>query len=210
LKTKPADTKDKYSLSFTTGALFHRESLKLAQLYLEFGDWIAVRDIVLNKNLLQARTLNTAKRVCREVISRLKTLPSEALKLLVDGNEQERTYLLWIAVCHRYRFIADFAGEILRERYITLKTELNHEDYDAFFSRKAEWHDELDGIAKSTKGKLRQVLFKMLIQAGLLSTKNLIIPAIISPRLMSVIQQSSQQDVYYLPIHDSEIKGLRG
>ncbi|NCO20267.1 MAG: DUF1819 family protein, partial [Gammaproteobacteria bacterium] len=30
---------DRYSMSFTTGSLFHRESVKLAALYLDLGDW---------------------------------------------------------------------------------------------------------------------------------------------------------------------------
>ena len=67
---------NRYSMSFTTGGLFHLESVKLAALYLGLGDWSEVREKVISKNLLQYRTLNTLKRVCREVISRLKALDS--------------------------------------------------------------------------------------------------------------------------------------
>ncbi len=123
-------------MSFTTGCLFHRESVQLAVLFLEFNDWNAVRDKVLSDNLLQARTLNTSKRVCREIISRLKTLDPREINLLVHSSAQEQGYLLWMAVCRRYKFIADFAVEVVRERYISLKTDLHYEDYDAFFNRK--------------------------------------------------------------------------
>ena len=54
-------------MSFTTGSLFHRESVELAALFLDQGEWNAVRDKVLYGNLLQARTLNTLKRVCQEI-----------------------------------------------------------------------------------------------------------------------------------------------
>ena len=159
-------------MSFTTGSLFHCESVKLAALYLELGDWNAVRDKVISNNLLQTRTLNTLKRVCREVISRLKTLSIEELDFLVEVNPQEQGYLLWLATCRQYRFIADFAIEVLRERYITLKTDVNHEDFDSFFNRKSEWHTELDVIQPTTRNKLRQVLFRILREAGLLASNN--------------------------------------
>ena len=208
LKIRPADSPDKYSLSFTTGALFHRESVMLAQLYLDRGDWISVRDIVLKENLLQTRTMNTLKRVSSEIVSRLKTLSSDELQFLVDGSDQEQAYLLWLAVCRRYRFIADFAAEVVRERYISLKKDLTHEDYDSFCGRKSEWHSELNQISPATKGKLRQVLFKMLREAGLLSAENMINAAMLSPRLLKLIESGNSRDVFYLPIHDSELKGL--
>ena len=180
----------------------------LAQLYLDRGDWISVRDIVLKENLLQTRTMNTLKRVSSEIVSRLKTLSSVELQFLVDGSDQEQAYLLWLAVCRRYRFIADFAAEVVRERYISLKKDLTHEDYDSFCGRKSEWHSELNQISPATKGKLRQVLFKMLREAGLLSAENMINAAMLSQRFLELIESGNSRDVFYLPIHDSELKGL--
>lgn len=195
-------------MSFTTGSLYHRESVKLAALYLELGDWNAVRDKVISNNLLQTRTLNTLKRVCREVISRLKTLSIEELDFLVEANLQEQDYLLWLATCRRYRFIADFAIEVLRERYITLKTDVNHEDFDSFFNRKSEWHAELDAIQPTTRNKLRQVLFRILREAGLLASNNIINAAILSPELLNAISHNNRRDVLFLPVFESDLKGM--
>ena len=195
-------------MSFTTGSLFHHESVKLAALYLELGDWNAVRDKVISNNLLQTRTLNTLKRVCREVISRLKTLSIDELHFLVEANPQEQGYLLWLATCRRYRFIADFAIEVLRERYITLKTDVNHEDFDSFFNRKSEWHAELDAIQPTTRNKLRQVLFRILREAGLLASNNIINAAILSPELLNAISHNNRRDVLFLPVFESDLKGM--
>ena len=199
---------DRYSMSFTTGSLFHRESVKLAALYLELGDWNSVRGRVIAENLLQTRTMNTLKRVCQEVISRLKTLSSGELEFLVDGNHQEQAYLLWLAVCRRYRFIADFAVEVLRERYITLKTDLSYEDFDSFFNRKSDWHSELDEIRPATRSKLRQVLFKILREADLLTANNLINAAMLSPRLLDALIRGSRRDLLYFPAFESDLKGM--
>lgn len=196
-------------MSFTTGSLFHRESVELASLNLGLGGWSSVRDKVIAENVLQARTLNTRKRVCREIISRLRTLSRTELELLVEGSHQEQACILWFAVCRRYRFIADFAVEVLRERYITLKSDLNHEDFDSFFSRKSEWHLELDEITPTTRGKLRQVLFKMLREADLLTTNNTIHAAMLSPRLLNLIYQGNGMDILYLPVFESDVKGMQ-
>lgn len=195
-------------MSFTTGGLFYRESVKLAVLYLELMEWNAVKDKVLSENLLQARTLNTSKRVCREIISRLNKLNPNELSLLVKANPQEQGYLLWLAVCRRYRFIADFAVEVLRERFITLKTNLSHEDFDFFFNKKSEWHSELDEIRPTTRNKLRQVLFKILREAGLLTENNMINAAMISPELLNVLPHGNRRNILFFPAFESDLKGM--
>ncbi|MBE0574415.1 MAG: DUF1819 family protein [Desulfuromonadales bacterium] len=199
-------SKDHYIMSFSTGGLFHRESVKLVELYLNLYDWESVRDKVIEENLLQTRTQNTLKRVCREIGSRLKTLSQGELEFLVEGSHQEQAYILWLAVCRRYKFVADFAIEVLRERFITLKTDLSYEDFDAFFNRKSEWHMELDEITPATRSKLRQVLFKILREVDLLSTNNMINAAMLSPRLLDLIHQGSRSDVLFFPVFESELK----
>lgn len=196
-------------MSFTTGGLFHRESVEVAALYLDLGDWDAVRDKVIAENFLQARTLSTLKRICREIISRLGTLGPSELEFLVESSQQEQAYLLWLAVCRRYDFIADFAVEVLRERYITLKSDLTHEDFDSFFNGKSEWHFELDEIAPATRDKLRQVLFRILREADLLTANNIILAAMLSPRLLCLIQQGGGREILHFPVFESDVKGMK-
>jgi hypothetical protein len=197
----------RYCMSFTTGGLFLHESVKLAELFLELATWPAVRLQVLAANLLQARTQSSAKRVCREIIARLETLAPAEIELLAQGNRQEQLALLWIAVCRRYQFIADFAVEIVRERYLSLKIDLPDEDFQAFFNRKADWHAELEAIRPTTRTKLRQVLFKMLREAEILGANNSIQAAILSPRLLAVMPRRNRGDVVFFPALDADIGG---
>lgn len=198
----------KYSMSFTTGSLFHCESVKLAALYHDLGDWNSVRGKVIAENLLQTRTLNTLKRICRETISRLRTLTPGELIFLTEGSYQEQAFLLWIAICRRYKFIADFAVEVVRERYITLKVDLSFDDFDSFFNRKSAWHPELDEIRPATRNKLRQILFKMLREADLLATNNMINTAMLSQRLIDLIFDGKHQDILYFPVFESDLKRM--
>lgn len=200
---------DRYIMSFTTGSLFYHESVKLVGLYLNLGEWNLVHDKVIAENLLQTRTLNTLKRVYREVVSRLKTLNPAELEFLVEASHQEQAYLLWLAICRRYRFIADFAVEVIRERYISLKTDLTYEDFDSFLNRKSEWHSELDEISLATRSKLRQVLFKILKDADILTANNIINVAMLSPRLLELIHQGNRNEVLYFPAFESDVKRMK-
>lgn len=182
------------------------ESLALARLYLDFGDWDSVREKALEDNQLQARTVASRKRLYREISTRLTTLSDDEIDFFLDCSPHDQAYFLWIAVCRKYKFIADFAIEVLRERYISLKSDLNYEDFDSFFNKKSEWHEELDDIAQTTRSKLRQVLFKILREADLLTTNNIINAAMLSPMLLDRIHQSNSDEVFYFPVFESDLK----
>lgn len=198
----------RYSMSFTTGGLFLQESVKLAALYLEHDDWDFVRAKVLNDNVLQTRTLSASKRICREILSRLSTLEPSELDFLVAAYPRDQRYLLWAAVCRCYSFIADFAVEVLREHYITLNDALRHEDFDAFLNRKAEWQPELDKLQPATKKKLRQVLFRNLLESGLIDSDYKIQPLDMKSEAFRVLARHSLRDLSFFPIADSDLKEL--
>jgi len=196
----------KYRMSFTTGGLFLRESARVAELYFEMGDWPKVREAVVQRNLLQIRTESSGKRVSRELCARLSQLNQDELSLVVEGSAQEQKAILWLAVCRHYRFIHEFATEVLREKFITFQQELLHDDFDVFFNAKAAWHEELDSIADSTMAKLRQVLFRMMHEAGILSPANRITPFIPTPVLVKAIGQRSLSEFSVFPVAESEIE----
>ncbi|WP_198336377.1 DUF1819 family protein [Psychrobacter celer] len=195
----------KYNMSFTAGALLQSESVTIAKLYLELGSWNEVKDKAIANNVLQSRAVSTLKRISYEIISRLSTLTSEELILLVNSSHKDQAYLIWMAVCRHHKFIADFATEVLRERFITFKPDLQYSDFDVFFNRKCDWHSELDGLSISTKKKLRQVLFKMLREADFLDGKNNIQATILSPRLLDVIERNGGRDIMYFTVSENAV-----
>jgi hypothetical protein len=197
----------KYKLSFTAASLSISESIKIAEVYLGCKDWEKTKNQVTENNLLQSRTNSRTVRVLRELIQRLKLLSDEQLTLLVEGDLQEQKYLLWFAVCKTYDFIREFATEVLREKFLDLHLEILELDYDAFFNHKADWNEDLDLITKSTKDKLRNVVFLMLRETGLISKNNMIIPATLSNRLIDVLHTDAPMSYEIFPIQQSNIKG---
>jgi hypothetical protein len=194
--------KDRYSMSFTTGALLFHESIKLAGLYVSLRQWQAVRSAVVDDNLIQARTANTLKRVTSEIISRLKTLSEQEINFLADAEYGDQRYTLWLAVCRRYTFIGDFAVEVVYAGFSSLKNTVTYADYDSFFNKKAEWHSELDRITPATQGKTRQILFKTLQETGVLDKNNAIIPLVPGAAFRTLLAGLRQRERMFFPLAD--------
>lgn len=198
--------KNKYLLSFTTGGLFYQHSLLISQLFTVLNNWEQVYNKVIDENTLQSRTQSTAKRVGKEIINRLKTLTQEELNLLLDTSPIEQKQILFISVCRRYKFIYDFAKDVIRERYLTLKYDLPTEEFDSFYNQKEQWHEELEKISPSSKYKLRTVLYKILVEAEILDKNKIIMPMIISSELIRMIAKKDLDNLLIFPISDLDIK----
>ena len=204
-RLKTTSNTKKYSFSFTTGGLLYQESVRLATLFVEFGNWNPVKDLVADQNLLQTRTQKSSEMLCREICSRLKTLSEKELNLLVNGTVKDKGYILWLALCRRYKFIRDFAVEVLREKLLNLEMELQIEDFEVFFNQKAELHDELVTLKPMTKVKGRRTLFKMLREADLLSTENRIYPALPSTSLINTVFLERHKEALFFPLLESQL-----
>lgn len=199
-------TPQSYNMSFQTGSLLLSESVKLAELYLKLNDWAEVRGQAGSLNLFQTRTISASRRIASEVIARLKGLHESELLFLTTASASDQAYVLWIAICRRYKFIGDFAGEVIRERYLAMLPVLSGEEFDSFFGKKAEWHPELENMKASSRKKWKQTLFKMLREANLLSEGNCIQPALFSPHLIDLIAKGDGNDVLYFPIFNADFR----
>jgi hypothetical protein len=194
-----------YILSFTAAGVLRAECVLLAELHARLGDWDAVRSTAVADNLLQARKAASATRVCRELVFRLQGLSDEELALLRQGNPNEQDQILWVAICRRYRLVAEFALEVLRERFLQFGPPLELSDFDAFYDRKADWAEELDQLASVTRAKLRQVLFRMLREAGLTSADGSIQPTLLSDRVRRVVGRERPADLLYFPVFEADL-----
>ena len=181
----------KYNMSFTSGALLHRESSLVLKLYMRLQDWNEVENEVFDKNILQSRTKSTSKHIYREIASRLSKLTKNEILKFHSATDKDQRYILWLSICRKYKFIAEFAHEIVREKFLSLQDAVSSEDYAAFFNAKAEWAPELDELSQSTQRKLRQILFRMLREANLLSNDNRIIPVMCSQYMEIFFKESN-------------------
>ena len=198
-------TDKRYNMSFTAGNLCFNESVIVAEVYDELGDWKKTRERVLQNNLLQAHRVNSAVRIYREVEARLKHLTEEELELFMLGSRFEKLCMLWIAVCKRHRFIFEFAREVVREKYLHLEMLVTHQDFDRFYRDRAEWHDELDRLSDSTRSKIRQVLFMIMKQAGIISDEGIINPFVLNREVVMAIIRDDKSLLAAFPVSEKDV-----
>lgn len=188
-----------YLMSFGTGGLFINESAAVARLHVAGADWDSTLVAAQQAGAFPIRKASSARRSLREIVNRLKSLSPEELTLFIEGDRSEQAALLWLAACRAYRFIAEFAVEVLNERFLLLRTDLTYDDFDMFLSAKEEWSPKLAALSASTRAKLRAVLFRLMREAEVLSQENRILGAMLSPRVVAVIQAGDPDELRYFP-----------
>ena len=197
---------NRYRLSFSTGGLFLQESLILCQEFFVQESWEGVKREVFARNLLQSKRRTSSQRSVQEIIERMKRLDARELEFFLEGSEDERKSLLWLAICRHYRLIQEFAIEVVREHYLSFRHDLVYEDFDYFLHRKSELNPELEELTESTRSKLRQVLFRILREAGLISSSNVIQRPFLSPRFVDLIRESDLSELRFFPLLDRDIE----
>jgi hypothetical protein len=183
-------------MSFSTGGLFVNDSVELARLHRAGESW---QDTIVTAMADGATSLPKAasnRRTLREIANRGSCLtPDERAFLVKQSDRPEQEALLWLAACRAYRFVREFAIEVIQERFLSYRYDLPLDAYDHFFDAKAEWHPELAKISTSTRLKLRQILFRMLREAGVIDGASNIRPAYLSSRVVALIERHDPSDL---------------
>lgn len=198
-----AAASERYILSFTVGGLYLQNASLVARLYRDLGDWSAVRRELDSSNLLQARTVSSAKRHGQEVVQRLQHLSDAELEILTEATADERAQLMWVAACRRYALIAEFAEEVLRERFLLMAPDVTSEHFDAFVRGKTLWHPELTGLEESTLRRLRSNLFLMMREGDFVTEQGLIAPTVLSSRVRDELARRVPADIRFFATREA-------
>jgi hypothetical protein len=159
-----------YSFSFLSGALYLKETLALAELLRTHGDWNVVNRLAIEENLLRQRTAGSRTRLLREVRHRLKEFTPDELEFFCNSSPNDQRLMLFVAVCQHFRFIREFVEEVLRPKTLALDFQLYPADYARFFDRKGSEAPEVERLTDKSRAKVKQVLIRMLAEAGLLDS----------------------------------------
>ena len=192
--------KQPYKMSFTSGGLFLTESVAVAGMHLSGEDWKDTLERALQEGATSLPKAASNRRTLREIVNRLMTLHDDEVRFLIDdAGRQEQQYLLWVATCRAYRFVREYAVEVICDRFLSYQLELPLESFDIFFEAKAEWDDGLASISDSTRNKLRQILFRMMREAGVISDDQRIQSSYLSAQLRALIKATNPADLAVFP-----------
>jgi len=196
-----------YSLSLTAASLRPELARIVAECFLAVGDWALVKERILSANALQCRSASSAIRLERELRQRLETLTRDQLVLLAQATAEDRAAIAWLAVCKHIPFAFEFAAEVLRDKLAAHDAVLRPSDYESYVESKCLPHPELARLKASSRNKIRQVLLKMVTEAGLLvsgSALSIQRPAL-SPAVIRVITADNPHWLAGFLVPDPEI-----
>ena len=154
---------------------------------------------------------SSTKKFLNEINKRLDSLNDEQLQLFIDGDLHTQRQLAFLSMCKAHGYIRDFVIEVLREKILIFDFQISEGEYLSFFRRKMEIHSKMNDFSELTHKKIRQVLFKVLEEAGLIDdTKNKEIkPQIIDSELIRVITNDDKEWLKLFFVSDMDIENYK-
>ena len=200
-----------YNLGFTAASLRPELARIVAECYLTVGNWDLAKDRILSSNKLQSRSAGSLVRMERELRQRIRRLTPTQIEILARATSEDRAAMAWLATQKHCSFIFEFAAEVLREKIVEHDRVLRQSDYETFLENKSASHPELAKLAPVSKNKIRQVLLRMLFEAGLLcdgSAIGIIQRPVLSETALNAIADDSSHWLAGFLFPDSEIRSL--
>ena len=203
--------KRRYTFSFTGASALLAETMVIAEQYYLVQDWDKIKVIIQENNLINKIKQSTLKRKFQEIKKRLQLLTADQLALLINGSPEEAKAMLLLSLLKTYSFFKDFVIEVIRSKYLLYVNILTESDYISFFNSKALTHTELNSISEQTANKVKQVLFRMLEQVGIINSAKdgIIIKPFLSDDAIAVIINDNASWLSGFLFADVEIKTVK-
>ena len=156
----------RYRADITAGSLKVPESRVIADLLIRGVDdqeWDAA---ILGRNVLQARTAETARRLARLIRSRLALMEADLWRLVRDGMGDTATHAVLAAAVKHSRLLGDFLDLVVREQYRIFAKTLSTPLWDHYLDDCRSRDPDMPVWNESTRIRLRSSVFQILAQAG--------------------------------------------
>lgn len=193
---------DKYNFSFTGFSLRVNDMIKYAVAINE-GQTVEMVDFGEGNR-------NSGQRRLVEIKKRLAQLTDKELELFISGDFITQKQIAFLSICKSHAFIRDFAIEVLREKLLVFDYQITEGDYISFYRRKSEFHPEMEKLTEITQNKIKQVIFKILEQAGIIDNiKNRMIqPQLLDAAVIKAIASDNKNWLKVFFMSDIDIQNV--
>ncbi len=153
-----------------------KRTLRVAGLYAETGDWVAVRSAVFDQNVFQSTKINTISADYSEIKRRLVTLSPQSLDLLSQASADTAKFINLIAIYNVYPVFREFMSEFVYGRVQMGNRELVRQHFLLFIEELKLREESLRYKRDVTVKKSAGFIFQILRETGLLNGENLVQP----------------------------------
>jgi hypothetical protein len=155
--------------NFTKASLIVPETQAVARLLLEHPDAERWRQAIEAENVLQAKTVNTAKSYANIARMRLETMDEELWEIVANAERPTATQAILACALKFSPLLAEFMRTALSDEYRRMSPGLEDRIWRSFFADMSLIHANLADVSEGTQTKLRQNAYRILTEAGYLA-----------------------------------------
>ncbi len=162
-----------FNAEISAGSLLPLESRRVAKLLLSDPDDVAWQHAIEVENILQKKTIATARRQATLLRKRLSTLDAQAWQMVAERESEVVNQLLLAAAVKHSRSLGEFMRTTYADCQRRMDPALVMSDWHHFLDECAHQDPAVAGWSASTRAKLFEVIVRILTEAKyLLSTRS--------------------------------------
>jgi hypothetical protein len=187
----------RYRADITAGSLKLAESRVVADLLLRGADEHSWKEAVMAQNVLQARNLETARRMGRLIRQRLELMNAALWRLVRDGSAVVATQAVLAAAVKHSALLGDFLDLVVRDQYRVFAKVLDDRLWDEYLDNCRGRDPDMPQWNESTQRRLRSSVFQILAQAGYINnTKARQLQTVhLAPEVLQYLERNQEQYV---------------
>lgn len=161
----------KYSVA--TSTQWFAEEIKLyAQIYKDKQNHQDVRRYLLENNVFNNSSIQSAKDRIGKIARRAESLGEEGMSLLIQSSVDDEKALILMSYLNSYRLIYEFVFEWLAPRMNEFQPIVYKSEFENFYYHKQLQHPEELKLTEGGLKRIQRQVFNMLAHSGLLVKKN--------------------------------------
>lgn len=183
-----------YAASLTAESFLYDETKTLAGFLSEGLDVETISKRNLEENLISSKRAGSLKRLNVVLMDRLEVITEDLIEPLINNDINNSRITLLYIICKTDRMVRDFVLDVYRDKLVIRAEHLTRADIEKYFEKVCEAEPKILEASDTTKAKIKSVLARILVSAGILDkiTNNEFL--VIRPVISEFTKQSILKD----------------
>ncbi|MBZ9624419.1 DUF1819 family protein [Clostridium sp. FP2] len=157
-----------YSSGFTSERVIKNEMTQVIRLYLQGKTKDEIRDIVIDENLFNMRSVAAIKESLSKINRRINYLDENLMRIYVNSNSNDSMAILFYTFLSSFRIAREFVVEVIYHNWFNYKKIVTTADINCFFDDKAQQSDVISKWTESTSKRIKNRVLEFCTQCGIL------------------------------------------
>jgi len=186
-----------YSIGLTAEPFLYYETKIIARMIYEGENPDDLRQRNIKENLMQHKAVGSLSRVNSPVFRRLAVLDKNLLEEFVNSDIDTSKFILLYAIMKTDRLVNEFISEVYKDKLVLKKEYIEKHEFDTFYEEKMLYSEKLKNASESSRYKIRQVMFKILVDSGLLKKekdKFKVIKPLLKQKFIDIVEANGDKE----------------